>query len=597
MRTEKQRSISRGWVVHFVSRHPQFVLKKGKLLDNLRCTACTRLNLLPWFTTYTTLMQSTDYDSRLIFNTDETSVNILDQCHSKLLERTDDSRVPVIPKAERYASTTLVITVTSYGSALTSVLLWPQATVPNELVDLRSFNIAIIANSSGWQTKSSFEQMMLEAILPQMVQRRKDLHLTDKQILLIIDGHHSRLSLLFIYACIRWRITVLVIPAHTSSEVQPNDCGINGVFKTVFTKECYRRTTVDRKPPTTPIDQSDQQQLVVPQTIPPHKRYSYARLSKAEILKALNASEKDIGLPALFDQYEFDTDSTRSQRQRKILVEVIPLALEKVLSISTIASAWKTAGLLPVDTGKDSVLSKLPEGTVPTTPSRSYPIISGRILTSPELLTEMWEWQIRKQKGVDKEQYLHQTLTSIYDVISQTEDQFKSLFTLKEITQEEIKKEALHQLEALEGLKRRRTAEQQSQKTTQSDKSDLTVSSDTRKELVILGKAYDISQLQMIRRMTDEQYSNFISALRCAQEDLLNPSITETNTQTSKRNRKKRPRTELFEEPPPADPSTNESDQPNLERRYRTRRKKSKREADDFYDESEVEILLETQPT
>ena len=543
-----------------------------------------------------TLMESPNYDSRLIFNTDETSVNILDQCHSKLLERTDDSRIPVIPKAERYASTTLVITIASYGSPLTSVLLWPQATVPNELVNLRGFNIAIIANSSGWQTKKSFEQMMLEVILPQMVQRRKDLDLTDKQILLIIDGHHSRLSLLFIYACLRWRITVLVIPAHTSSEVQPNDCGVNGVFKTVFTKECFRRTTVDRKAPPTQTDQLEQQQLVVPQSFPPHKRYTYARLSKAEILKALNSSEKEIGLPALFDEYELDNESTRSQRQRQILIEVIPRALEQALSISTITSAWKTAGLLPVATGKESVLSKLPQGTVPSTPVRSFPTISGRILTSPELLTEMWEWQIRKQKVTDEEQYLQQTITSMYDVISQTEDQFKLLFGLKEITQEDIKNECMHQLEAIKELKRRRAEERQLQKTPQNSKPDSILSSERKKDLVILGRTYDLSQLQMIRQMTDEQYSNFIASLRCIQEESETFCTSETNTQTSQHKRKKRPRTEVFEDPFLEDVSTSETGQHDLQRRYRTRGKKSKPEEEDFYDESEVEILLENQP-
>ena len=46
MRTEKQKTVSRGWVVHFVSRHPQFTLKKGKILDNLLCTVCTPFTMV-----------------------------------------------------------------------------------------------------------------------------------------------------------------------------------------------------------------------------------------------------------------------------------------------------------------------------------------------------------------------------------------------------------------------------------------------------------------------------------------------------------------------------------------------------------------------
>ena len=67
---------------------------------------------------------------------------------------------PILPKSDRYASTTLVICSSSYGSALPSTIIWPQSTVPADLFDLRGYNIAIIANSSGWQTKVSFEQMI-----------------------------------------------------------------------------------------------------------------------------------------------------------------------------------------------------------------------------------------------------------------------------------------------------------------------------------------------------------------------------------------------------------------------------------------------------
>ena len=88
---------------------------------------------------------------------------------------------PILPKSDRYASTTLVICSSSYGSALPSTIIWPQSTVPADLFDLRGYNIAIIANSSGWQTKVSFEQMMMEIYLPQMVQQRKDLSLTEKR--------------------------------------------------------------------------------------------------------------------------------------------------------------------------------------------------------------------------------------------------------------------------------------------------------------------------------------------------------------------------------------------------------------------------------
>ena len=150
--------------------------------------------------------------------------------------------------------------------------------------------------------------------------------------------HYPRLSLLFIYACFRWRITILVIPSHTSSEIQPNDCGINGALKAAFTKECARRTTIRHKESEVEHAPS-KQQIVLPQSFPPHKHYPSGRLPKEEILKALNAAETEISLPALVNQDVFDSTTSRSQCQGEILVDDIPRALEKALSITTIASS------------------------------------------------------------------------------------------------------------------------------------------------------------------------------------------------------------------------------------------------------------------
>ena len=51
-----------------------------------------------------------------------------------------------------------------------------------------------------------------------------------------MDGHSSRMSLPVILACIKANITVLILPAHSSSITQPNDRDVNETFKTWFSK-------------------------------------------------------------------------------------------------------------------------------------------------------------------------------------------------------------------------------------------------------------------------------------------------------------------------------------------------------------------------
>ena len=77
---------------------------------------------------------------------------------------------------------------------------------------------------------------MLNVYIPELVERRRILHAEEKAILLLLDGHSSRISLPIILACIEYNITVLIFPAHSSAIIQPNDRGVNGTFKNWFAK-------------------------------------------------------------------------------------------------------------------------------------------------------------------------------------------------------------------------------------------------------------------------------------------------------------------------------------------------------------------------
>ena len=129
--------------------------------------------------------------------------------------------------------------------------------------------------------------------------------------------------------------------------------------------------------------------MVLPQHFPPPKQYPSNRVPKAEILKALNASEKELPLPALVNQYDFDSATMRSQRQRAILGVIIPHILQKTFPINTITSSLHTAGLPPIGPGKPAVLSTFPQGPSPLQQNRSYPTVSGPVLASQELLAEI----------------------------------------------------------------------------------------------------------------------------------------------------------------------------------------------------------------
>ena len=133
--------------------------------------------------------------------------------------------LPPLPNA------TLVLTICQDNTHIESQLLWPTKHVPKELKPLRGYDIHIYRTGSGWQTRFSFERMMLKRILPKLIRRRKKLGLKSTPILLLLDGHSSRLCPPVLHFARVNNIIILTFPAHTSHITQPLDLSPNGIFK------------------------------------------------------------------------------------------------------------------------------------------------------------------------------------------------------------------------------------------------------------------------------------------------------------------------------------------------------------------------------
>ena len=218
----------------FLRRHKQFKLQNTIITDITRKNTCTQKKLQPFYNLYKTLYDDANYDHRLVFNADETSVNFTDGFHCKSVVKDGQPSISGCP--DHTPSITLLFFIGTHGTPLTTSLIWPQSSVPDELQELSAYNIRVFANDSGWMTRSTFEFLMLTVYIAQLVERRRNLLAVNKKILLLLDGHSSRISLPVILACIRENITILILPAHSSSITQPNDRGVNSTFKTWFSK-------------------------------------------------------------------------------------------------------------------------------------------------------------------------------------------------------------------------------------------------------------------------------------------------------------------------------------------------------------------------
>ena len=93
-----------------------------------------------------------------------------------------------------YRNVTVLLTIPAIGAKLPTVILWPSKTVPQELAELRAYDILVLPNEGGWQTITSFEFIMRKIIIPAIVNKRKFLNYENENALLVLDSHSSRFN-------------------------------------------------------------------------------------------------------------------------------------------------------------------------------------------------------------------------------------------------------------------------------------------------------------------------------------------------------------------------------------------------------------------
>ena len=112
------------------------------------------MNLLPFYELYGSFYDDPKYDSRLIFNADETSVNFSDSFQCKAVVKGSDS-VSISAGLEHTPSVTLLFCNAAYGAPLTTTLLWPQTSVPQKLQAQQSRQKLARSDTQSSEHKSS----------------------------------------------------------------------------------------------------------------------------------------------------------------------------------------------------------------------------------------------------------------------------------------------------------------------------------------------------------------------------------------------------------------------------------------------------------
>lgn len=177
-----------------------------------------------------------DRDPRLIFNMDETSIS----AKKRFKVLTLQGKIPLCCEQAKFPHLTGCVTIGAAGATFKPLLILPnKATIAGleQLVD----RVHISSTSSGWMNKNIFLLYCILFVADTLLYRLSlPKELRNARILLIVDGHKSRINYKAAILLSYFSIDLLVLPGHCSHLLQPFDVSIASSLKTEFKKETMK---------------------------------------------------------------------------------------------------------------------------------------------------------------------------------------------------------------------------------------------------------------------------------------------------------------------------------------------------------------------
>jgi hypothetical protein len=229
--------VSISWTYHWMARkkkEQELLVKRIKRSELQRLAHTCQALLRPWYERLNELYKKYNFHLGLVINFDETSLHLNSATLSLVCFPADVDPLPH-PAPRRTANVTLITFIAANNTVLLSVMLWPGASVPDELALLSSPIFHVVPNRSGWATKADLLTIFQNFVFGAIADRRKALKLPETApALLLFDSHSSRNQLeLWEMAAAEHIVGFPLIP-HTSGRTQPLDVKYHAIFKTAF---------------------------------------------------------------------------------------------------------------------------------------------------------------------------------------------------------------------------------------------------------------------------------------------------------------------------------------------------------------------------
>jgi len=194
----------------------------------------TKEVLKAWFDAYKSLITELKIENYNTYNMDETGFSIRTMQSTRIIvDSTLRTRFQAHPSRQEWVSAVECICMD--GTAIDPLIIFKgqnvlQSWIPKDVISKWHFS----ANTKGW-TSNLHGLEWLKRVFKPSTRAKATQNGKLQQRLLICDGHDSHISGSFISHCIQNRISLLILPPHTSHVLQPLDVAIFRPLKSHLT--------------------------------------------------------------------------------------------------------------------------------------------------------------------------------------------------------------------------------------------------------------------------------------------------------------------------------------------------------------------------
>ncbi len=224
-------TVTQSWWKSFRSRHKELSLRNPETLTHSRVMGASEEMIEHYFELLETTLQEAEICDRpcQIFNLDESGFP-LNPKPPKIIAKRGDKHPSCITSNER-TQITVLSCCSAGGYSIPPLVIFDRKSLKPELTLGEVPGTMYGLSDSGWIDAEIFESWFTNHFLAYVPPVRP--------ILLLMDGHSSHFSPVFVNKAAEEQIIVFCLPPNSTHRTQPLDKGVFGPLKKIWRQECH----------------------------------------------------------------------------------------------------------------------------------------------------------------------------------------------------------------------------------------------------------------------------------------------------------------------------------------------------------------------